>query len=324
VVIRKLYLSRLRNSHLVSVLIAVFVTLLWSSSWPIIKFGLEKENLSPFLFAGFRYCLGSLFLLIFIFISKKRTILLKQVSFRWWVKLSFYGFIFITLTQGAQFFGLKYLTAITVGFLLSFTPILVLIFGVMTIKEKPSFLQVAFVLLATIGAFFYFYPIVGLNTGENTLFGLLIVLVGLLANAISAVFGRSINRSQEYDPIIVTSISMFVGSILLLILGLVQEGLPSFTFKAIIYILWLSLINTALAFTLWNYAMQRLKAIESSIINNTMLVQITILALIFLQERPTFFQFIGLAMVALSGILLPILQKNKKNDQDEEIIFDTS
>ena len=44
---------------------------------------------------------------------------------------------------------------------------------------------------------------------------------------------------------------------------------------------------TAFAFTLWNLSLQRLSAVESASVNNTMLVQIALLAWLLLGERLT-------------------------------------
>jgi len=68
-------------------------------------------------------------------------------------------------------------------------------------------------------------------------------------------------------------------------------------------IIWLAVINTALAFTLWNITLQILSAVESSIINNTMLIQIAILAWLFIGEKLYPRDVLGLAL-ASSGILL--------------------
>ncbi|MDF2742248.1 MAG: hypothetical protein K0S88_3618 [Actinomycetia bacterium] len=66
---------------------------------------------------------------------------------------------------------------------------------------------------------------------------------------------------------------------------------------------WLAVINTALAFTVWNYTMRRLSAMESSLINNTMLVPVAVLAWIFLGERPSARSILGLVLVA-GGVVL--------------------
>jgi drug/metabolite transporter (DMT)-like permease len=296
---------------------AFFVTILWSSSWPIIKFGLEEENLPPFIFAGLRYIAASMILIIAVLASSQYRRELKGISKKWWFILIFYGLIFYTITQGSQFLGLDYLPAITVSLLLSFTPILVLIIAIFTIKEKPSFWQVVFVLAALGGALLYFIPSLNLNLTTSIVIGLIVVVVGVIANALSAVVGRSINQQEILSPLVITAVSMFIGSIILLIVGFAREGVPSISPTAVGYIIWLSVVNTAFAFTLWNHAMQRLKAVEISIINNTMLFQITILAVIFLSERPTLLEWIGLTIVAISGLLLPLLKSKDKKESDQ-------
>ena len=314
----KLFISRIQQiiqSHPFSIFQAFFVTLLWSSSWPIIKYGLEE--IPPITFAGLRYITASLILFSVVLISSKQRKVLKTINRRWWLKLVLYGLIFYTITQGAQFFGLLFLPAITVSMLLSFTPILVLILAIFLIKEKPSKLQILFVIIALLGAFLYFFKSIDLELSNMVILALIIVIIGVLANALSAIMGRSINKLQELNPLIVTSISMLVGSIVLLIVGLITEDIPQLSLLSIGYILWLSIINTAFAFTLWNHAMQKLAAVEISIINNTMLVQITILAVILLSERPSVFQWIGLVIIAISGIFLPLFSSNTKMRERE-------
>ena len=290
---------------------AFFVTILWSSSWPIIKFGLEDEGLPPLTFAGLRYVIASLILVAVIISIKKHRITVRKMSARWWLKLVIYGLIFYTITQGAQYFGLLRLDAITVSLLLSFTPMLVLVLAIFILNEIPGIIQAILVISAIGGAIMYFYPIVNLSLTTYIIIGLIIVGVGVLANAFSSIIGRAINKSRELDPIVITAISMLIGSVILLVLGLSTEDFPMLTGRAIFYILWLSFVNTAFAFTLWNHAMQRLRAVEISIINNTMTFQIAVLAVLFLNERPSAIQWVGLMITAIAAILLPLFKARK-------------
>ncbi len=69
----------------------------------------------------------------------------------------------------------------------------------------------------------------------------------------------------------------------MLVLGLVIEGWPAISLRSWAVILWLAVVNSALAFTLWNRSLAVLSAAsESSVINNTMLIQIAVLAWAFL------------------------------------------
>ena len=124
-----------------------------------------------------------------------------------------------------------------------------------------------------------------------------------MANAGAAVLGRSVNRGGQISPLVVTVISMGVGSVILLGSGLYFQGLPQLSPAAWGTIVWLAVVNTALAFLLWNKTLQVLTAVESSIINNTMLIQIAVLAWIFLGEQITIYGLVGLALAAL-GIFL--------------------
>jgi drug/metabolite transporter (DMT)-like permease len=67
-------------------------------------------------------------------------------------------------------------------------------------------------------------------------------------------------------------------------------------------ILWLAVANTALALALWNGTLRTLSAMESSLINNTMLFQITLLAWVFPGERLTGRQALGTVLAALGAL----------------------
>ena len=73
-------------------------------------------------------------------------------------------------------------------------------------------------------------------------------------------------------------------------------------------IVWLGVVNTAFAFTLWNRTLQHLSATESAAMNNTMLIQIAVLAWIFLDEAPDSPQIAGIAIVSV-GIALATLRR---------------
>ena len=291
---------------------AFFVTILWSSSWPIIKFGLKE--IPPLFFAGTRYVAASVILLIYVISFQKYRQEIKNLSKRWWLKLILYGVVFYSITQGAQFLGLNYLPAITVSLLLSFTPIIVLFFANILLKEKSNIIQILLIVAALGGALLYFLLSPELSSTPFSIVSGYMQNFLELANPIPfklRIFGRSINQSKEVSTVVITSVSMFIGSIIMLIAGFSVEGIPKLSPISTGYILILSVVNTAFAFTIWNHAMQKLKAVEISIINNTMLFQITILAVIFLAERPTGIQWIGLIIVAVAGLLLPLFSTKK-------------
>ena len=293
-----------KSSHLKTILQALLVTFLWSTSFILIKKGLLE--IPAITYAGLRYGLAWLFFLPFILFTKHRSEITKLSRIQW-KKLILLGLIFYTFTQGAQFLGLYYLPSVTVSLMLNFTPILVAVLGIFLLNEKPSILQWMGAALFLIGIFTYFFPVVLVG---NRALGLAIMIFGVLANAGSAIIGRDVNRSKNIHPIIITFVSMGIGAVILLVVGLITNGLPTISGRNWIYLFWLAGINTAFAFTLWNHTLRSLTAMESSIINGTMLIQIAILAWVFLGETITLQESTGMILAAMGAVLVQIKKKN--------------
>jgi drug/metabolite transporter (DMT)-like permease len=291
---------RNRSAHVSAVLEALLVTFLWSTSWVLIKVGLE--DIPAITFAGLRYTLAFLCLLPLV-LSPSHRGSLRGLSARKWARLIVLGLLFYAVTQGAQFLGLAYLPAVTVSLLLSFTTVVVALLGIFLLAERPTVLQWGGVCLNLIGILVYFYPV---SLPAAQAFGLIVVCIGVLANAGSSILGRDINRARDMHPFIVTVVSMGVGATVLLATGLLTQGLPHLSPSSWIIIGWLAVVNTALAFTLWNHTLRTLSAMESNIINSTMLIQIAFLAWIFLGERLGWREVIGMAVAGLGALIVQL------------------
>jgi drug/metabolite transporter (DMT)-like permease len=298
-----------QRSHLIAVAQACLVTILWSSSWVIIKFGLEE--IPPLIFAGLRYSIASFILLMLIGARRERRVALKGRTKKWWATLSLYGLIYITATQGTQFLALNYLPAITLSLILNLTPIFVLAMSIPWLKETPSLTEIFFIIVGLVGILIYFYPLDFIGV---SILGLLIGIFSLAANSLSSIIGRAINRAQDTPALLVTGISMSIGSVVLLVLGFTTEVVTPLSLTSWLWILWLAVLNTALAFTLWNKAMRDLRAIDTTLINSTMMPQIILLSIVFLGEFPDLMGWIGLFLLAIGIAAVQVLQARKRNE----------
>jgi drug/metabolite transporter (DMT)-like permease len=72
--------------------------------------------------------------------------------------------------------------------------------------------------------------------------------------------------------------------------------------QAILIIAWLAVVNTAWAFVLWNRSLVHLPAATSAVINNLMLVEIAVLAWMFLDEQPSVGQIIAIGVVTVGVV----------------------
>ncbi|MCZ7546852.1 MAG: DMT family transporter [Anaerolineae bacterium] len=290
-----------RSPHVIAILQALFVTFLWSTSIVLIKIGLK--DIPALTFAGLRYTLAFLCLLPLVVFHRPRLAALRTLPRRRWALLVVLGLVFYAATQGAQFVGLDYLPAITFSLVLNFTPVVVAVAGIAMLGERPSRLQWGGVGFAVLGALIYFSP-AGLSGGA--LLGYVVAAVGLLANAGSSILGRRVNRAGDLPPVVVTVVSMGGG----------RGGAPAGRGRAPgasgaqplhwAIIGWLAVVNTAFAFTLWNHTLRTLPAMQSSVINNTMLIQVAVLAWLFLGERPTLVQAGGLVLAGVGALLVQL------------------
>jgi drug/metabolite transporter (DMT)-like permease len=288
------------SPHVRVVALAFFVTFLWSTSWVLIKLGLK--DIPALTFAGLRYTLAFLCLLPFA-IRARHVSTLQRLSIGAWLQLIVLGLLLYSVTQGAMFLSLFYMPAVTTSLLLSFTSIVVALLGLAWLKERPTWLQWGGTVLYLAGVLVYFHP-AQIPAGEVT--GLIVVGVCVLGNALSTILGRHINRGGALEPMTVTVVSMGIGSVVLLAGGIALQGLPRLTLTHWAIIAWLAAVNSALAYTLWNHTLRTLAAFESSIINNTMLFQIALLAWVFLGEQLTWQKVMGMFVAALGTLVVQI------------------
>jgi len=280
----------------------LLVTFLWSSSYIFIKFGLDE--LSPFFFAAVRYSLTSTILLLASFIKRKKIFLNSKLSL-YFVVVGFLGY---TVAQGFQFVGLSLLPAVTVTFLLNFNAFFVLILGLIFLKEKPSKIQYIGFPLAFLGAYTYFQESLAFT---NPL-GILVICLSGLAWASYMVLVRYLQRMKKVNSMGLTMISMGLGALGLLIISFFLEGFQPTSSKGWLIIIWLSTINTAFAFYMWNHILKSIPAYRLSILQNTMLVQIGLLSVFFLDEVITVNMILGILLVLSGVILVQMKAKSKK------------
>jgi drug/metabolite transporter (DMT)-like permease len=295
------------SSRITAILQAVFVTILWASSWVLIKLGL-RNNIPAITFAGLRYGLAWLCLIPFILFKREGRSALRQLSRTDWLRLGALGLVFYTLTQGSQFVGLAYLPAAMLSLLLNLTPVVVGIAGIFFLQERTTSIQWLGIGLATAGVGFYFLPI---SLPQAQVVGVIIAIIGVLANAGSSLLGREINRARLLSPLLVTFVSMGIGSFLLLVIGIATQGFGSMSWQDWAIIIWLAVVNTAFAFTLWNHTLRTLTAVESSVINSLMMPQIAILAFVFLDETLSTKEIWGLILVGVGVLIVQLKRQNQ-------------
>ena len=196
-----------------------------------------------------------------------------------------------------QFAAIESQPVATSSLFLTLTPVLVALTSGRLPSERRGRAPAAAATLVPAGAAAYYTGTLG-----ATPTGLATCAAALAANAGASLLSRSINGDAAISPLVTTTVSMTIGAVLLAA-GAAVEGWPALSAGSLAIIGWLAIVNTAVAFTLWNFSLRHLTAGESSVVNNAMMPQIGLLGCGFLGEAPGPWQWAGMLLVS-AGVVI--------------------
>lgn len=287
----------LRSPRGAALLQAILVTILWSSSYILIKIGLVE--LPPLTFAALRYFLAFLGL-VFLQRLRGEPIVPQRLTSRSWGALAGLGLTLYALVPAAMFIALSLMPVVTVNLVFQAgIPILVALLSGLVLAEPTSRLQWGGVLITVLGIYFFFparpqgVEVVGIALAALTAAGV----------AVSNLLTRFLMRDRTLPAPQVSMVSMGIGSSLLLVVSLAAETFPRLSWGSVLLLGWLALVNTAFAFTLWNRVLRTLTALEGGVIANAQIVEVAVLAWIVLGEGMGA-QRILAALIILLGVTL--------------------
>lgn len=286
-----------------AIIMAVAVTTIWSTSWIFIKIGLKEIPALPF--ATLRYFFAFIILLPWLLRNPTKQVV-RALGWRDWLVLGGLALLTYPLNQGGLFIALSYLPNTTVSLLQNFSPVFIALLGGLLLKEIVNGRQYLGMIVLLAGALVFFLPLQSYNLSTP---GLIATFVTLMANVVGSVLGRKVLRAGKYPVLVYTGVCMGIGATVMMAVSHAWEWIPRLSLHMWGILIFLSLINTALAFMIWNTVLTRLTAFEANIINNTMLIQIAILSWIFLGDAISWKMAIGMALV-MGGAVLVNLRNN--------------
>ncbi len=234
---------------------AAFVALcvIWSSTWLAIKWGLE--DLPPISFAALRFVIAIIALLA---VSLGRVPLLPRNRADW-LLLGFTGVLMFAVNYGLLFWGELHVSSGLAAVLQAIIPVAGMVFAHWLLPNEPMRWQrVGGAVLAVGGVALICGRL--LDHGGIVTFwaGLAIVLGGAGAAFSNVLLKR---RALELAPAMIAAWQMIFGTVPLLSLGLLHDGNPlrfHWSALAIVCLLYLAIVGSALAFLLLYWLLPRM------------------------------------------------------------------
>ena len=267
-------------------IIATLCCLLWGSAYPAIKSGYILFNIatndipSKFLFAGYRFIIAGIVLLI---IAQKYGKKIFNISRKNISSLFFLGIIQTTLQYIFFYIGVANTTGVKSSIMNSTVTFFSVILAHYIYRNDKLNMQ------KIVGCIVGFIGVMIVNFSNDLLnfsfsfFGEGFVIIAAFIFSVGAIYGKKLTETM--DVMVVTGYSLSIGGIILMLLGILCGGrVYHFTMASSLILIYLALLSSA-AFSLWNLLLKYNKVGPVSVFNFLTPIFGAILSAIFLGEN---------------------------------------
>ncbi|OGJ50835.1 hypothetical protein A2335_00040 [Candidatus Peregrinibacteria bacterium RIFOXYB2_FULL_32_7] len=291
------------NNKKKAIISLILATLIWASTYSIIKIGLE--DISPFVLALMRAILATIILFIFCIIKGLLKEIFNFIKTHFWITLLL-GLLGMFLIQSLQNFGLKYSSSIMGGILINTSPIFMLFLSIILLKEYPNRNKILGIILGFTGIIIM--TLIGEDFSnfsiQNTFLGNIMLLTVALSWAVYSIIIKKFLK--DFQPLTLTFVSCFIGTILFVPVTIITSDITelfTYNFTSWIIILYLGIFGSAASFFLWNYGVKYIEISRASIFQYLSPTIAILIGFFFLHERIDFFDMISIILI-FSGIYI--------------------
>ena len=295
------------------VFLAAICCALWGSAFPAVKIGYSMFNIpgedisTKLIFAGIRFAMAGIFVLISQVALGKKLFSFSKTDTKEFVVL---GIIQTTLQYIFFYIGMAYTTGVRGSIINGTGTFFSIILAHFIYKnDKIDFNKI-------VGCIIGFLGVIVVNLDGSNLMetsfkfkGEGFIMLSALMLSISSIYSKKVTRNK--DASIVTGYQLFIGGIILIVLGLVFGGnLTGFTIKSSLLLIYMALISSV-AFAIWTQLLKYNKVSTICVFNFLIPVFGSVLSAIVLGDD-IFNVKILIALILVSiGIFLVYKEKRK-------------
>lgn len=275
---------------------------IWGSLFVVSKY--TMEIVPPMTVLLIRYVLA--IMVLGVIFKKQGGNKFKKEHFKYFFLIGGLGY-FVSIAF--QLMGTKLLDASLSSLINAMNPVAMLMLAVVILKEKMTVSKVASIALSLVGV----YIILGVNGSGISIPGIIFTVMGVLLWSLASIIIRKI--ADDYTSIQTAFYSMIVALIFNVPAAAweLRTNSCSFDIPAILSLLYLGIVCTAVAHTFWNKSLQLLDAGTCSLFYPLQPLVSAVMGVVFLHEKITM-NFVWGSVIICAGILIAVLADSKKNE----------
>lgn len=303
------------------IIVATLCCLLWGSAYPAVKSGYILFNIasgdvaSKILFAGYRFIIAGAIVLVIAGFTRRNIFSLSKKNIS---ELFVLGVFQTTLQYIFFYIGLSNTTGVKGSILNSIGTFFSVILAHYIYKnDKLNGRKVVGCLVGFIGVMIVNFTSDLLKFSFNFTGDGFIIIAALIFSS-AAIYGKKL--SQTMDVMVVTGYSLFVGGVILAIIGLLFGGrVTHFTTSSTLLLLYMALLSSV-AFSLWALLLKYNKVGTVSIFNFLVPIFGAILSSVFLGENILEFKNVIALILVCLGIWMVNKEKEIKAEKASEVL----
>jgi drug/metabolite transporter (DMT)-like permease len=227
--------------------VLIIIQLITGSTYLVAKIGLQEFD--PLSLGFFRFLISAV---VFAAIFRQQR-LLKWPDRRDRKLFILCGLLAVPLNQGLFLFGIKSTLAAHGALLYATTPMAVLMLSAVILQERPNTRKISGILLGFFGVAMVLLE-KGLHFSLETFRGDALVSLAVLTWALYTIYSKQL--LGKYPPLYLTGMSLMIGSVLFVPIGLpaiLHQDFSRITIKGIGSLLYLSLLTSVVSYYVWSW-----------------------------------------------------------------------
>lgn len=296
-----------RQKRVRSYLLLLLSTLAWGALLPIVKYGFDHSQLTPYHYLLYRFLLAGILTLPFIVATIPK---IPHLSRTIW-KIVFFETLGTSIALGFLYVGLYQTSALAINLFGTALPVFVILGGVFFLHEREEKHEWHGVILAIIGTLALIVGSLGSQTHTNTtIFGLLCIVLYNIATVVYTLLAKK--HYHPYPKLFITSVSFWIGALTFLVVAYLDDGSSVSTLLtymkndltnpyALCTVLYAAIFGSIIGATAFMKGQDGIESSEASLFSYIQPIIYIPLGYFLLKEQASFFEVAAL-MFILYGV----------------------